>query len=502
MKYYIEELRHISDKSIQYNDFVVCRVKLPTRNNNNIEWSKTIGYVFDFSYKGISGYLTIVDYNTKLYFKINDCDDVYSISIKSFKKAGFDDIIKICYYNYNVGDIIKNKEILEVSHKDKYIIYKYKCLNDGYIGSTTQANMNKNSGFCPVCTNNIIVEGVNDIPTVAPWMIPYFKGGYDEAKLFGVNSKKIKELQCPYCGKSKETAIINVYQHKGFFCECSDKISYPEKCMINLLTVLNIDYRYQCGRNILSWISNKYHYDFYIPSLDIIIETNGSQHYKETPKKSKWTSLEIIQERDLHKKNLALSHNIKHYIELDCSESNIEKFKESIINSELPTLLSFDKDCIDWDKIDQSSMRNIVKEICLYKEEHPYLTPQEIANHFNITKKGINKYYKLGEKFGWCTYNKEQIKWVSHFHRNTHYLINGCYFYNIEDITARSFDVFGEKLIGSSVATYIRSSSKNKLFNGKYMIDEVSHKEYLLNNKVYPSYINQKIIDGLLLRYN
>ena len=508
MTYYIEELRHISDKLIQYNDFVACRVQLPTRNNNNIEWSKTIGYVFDFSYKGISGYLTIVDYSTtnssniKLYFKINDFDEIYSIGIKPFKKVGFNEIIKIHYHDYNVGDIIKNKEIIEVSHKGKSIIYKYKCLNDGYIGSTTQSNMKRNSGFCPVCTNNIIIEGINDIPTVAPWMIPYFKGGYDEAKLFGANSKEIRELQCPHCGKSKKTMIINVHQHKGFSCECSDKIPYPEKCMINFLTMLNIDYKYQCGSIILPWIPNKYHYDFYIPSLNMIIETNGEQHYKEISEQSKWTSLEITKKRDLHKKNLALSHNIKHYIELDCSESKIEKFKESVISSELPILLGFCENDIDWNKIDQLSMRNIVKEICLFKEEHPYLTPQEIADNFNITKNGICKYYKIGEKFGWCTYNKEQIRWVAHFHRNTHYSINGHYFYNTEDITARSLDIFDEKILGSSIATYVRISSKKKLFNEQYVIEKVSHKEYLSNNKIYPSYINQKIIDGLLLKYN
>ena len=323
MENYIEILRHISDKSIEYNNYIACRELIPTRNNNNIDWANTIGLIFDFSYQGFSGYLTIVDYvasNTKLYFTINDSDIIYSLTIKAFKKVGFKEVIRIRYYNYNIGDIIKNKEILEISHKDKCIIYRYKCLNDGYTGSTTQSNMKRNSGFCPVCTNCVIVEGINDIPTTAPWMIPFFQGGYDEDKMYGANSKELIEMKCPHCGKTKVAQIIQVHTNKGFSYECSDKISYPEKCMINLLTMLNIDYKYQCSNAILSWLNEKYYYDFYISFYNMIIETNGGQHYKEVPK---WGDLESIKKRDLYKKDKALSNGIKYYVELDCSESNI-----------------------------------------------------------------------------------------------------------------------------------------------------------------------------------
>ena len=502
----IEILRHTSDKFVKYDNFITCRDQLPTRNNHMADWTKAVGLIFDFSYQGFNGYVTVVDYcisKNKIYFTINDSSIVYNLGLKAFKKVGFNEIIRIRYHDYNIGDIVHNKEILEVSHKGKSIIYQYKCVNDGYIGSTTQSNIKKSSGFCPVCMNCVIIEGLNDIPTVAPWMIPYFKGGYHEAKLYGANSKEVVELQCPHCGKTKKTMIINVHQHKGFSCECSDKVTYPEKCMINLLTMLNIDYKYQCGNSVFVWLGDKFHYDFYIPFLDTIIETHGGQHYKETSNKSKWTDLEIIQKRDSYKRDLALSNNIKYYIELDCSKSDIETFKKSVMDSELPILFNFNDDDIDWSRIDELSMRNrnMVKEICLYKEEHPYLTPQEIADKFNITKKGISKYYKIGEKFGWCVYNKEEIRWVSHFHRNTHYLINGHYFYNIEDITNRSIDVFGEKILGHSVDVYMRNLIGDKLFKNKYEVKKVSHKEYLTNNQVYPSYISKKIVDGLLQKY-
>lgn len=505
MNNYIEIFRHISDKDIIYNNYVTCRTEIPTRNNKNIDWVKTIGLIFDFSYQGFNGHLTILDYyysdtaNSKIGFTINDSKIIYYITIKAFKKVGFKDVIKIRYYDYNIGDIVKNKEILEISHKGKSIIYKYRCLNDGYIGSITQSNIKRNSGYCPVCTNCVIIEGVNDVSTTDPWMIPYFKGGYNEAKLYGANSKEVIEAKCPHCGKYKKIKIIDIHQHKGFACECSDKISYPEKCMINFLTMLNIDYKYQCGNTNFTWLNSKYHYDFYIPHYNIIIETNGGQHYKEV---STWIGLDKVQQNDLYKRNMAISNGIKYYVELDCSESNIGKFKKSVMNSILPNIFNFKEKDIDWNKIDELSTRNIIKEICLYKEKHPYLTSQEIADNFKITKNGISKYYKIGEKFGWCTYNKEQIRWVSHFHRNTHYLISGYYFYNVEDITARSLDIFGEKILGLSVATYVRQSKGDKLFNNKYDIKQVSHKEYLIKNKSYPSYISKEIVDGLLLKYN
>lgn len=501
MKPHIDIFRHISDKSVKYDNYVASRDILPTCNNN-IEWTKIIGYVFDFSYQGVSGYLTIVDYKLPitLYFTINDSDTVYEIGKVAFLKAGFREVIKVHYYDYNVGDIVKNKEILGFAYNGKSIIYQYKCLNDGYIGNIQQSNISRNTGVCPVCLNHEVMIGTNDIPTTDPWMIPYFKGGYDEAKLYVAKSNAVKELQCPHCGKFKRMAISTLYKTKSFSCECSDKIPYPEKCIINLLTILNIDYIYQCGNNTLPWIEGKYLYDFYIPSLNMIIETHGEQHYKEPSKKSKWTSLNVIQERDLYKKNLAFNNNIKHYIILNCSESNIRYLRKSIINSELPTLLQFREEDVDWDKIDQLNTRNIVKEICIYKNEHPYLTPTELAMKFNVNKATIRSYCIHGEKFGWCNYNKEEIRWVANFHRNTHYCINGHYFYNQDEITARSFDIFGEQLYGSTINYHIRKSSKS-LFKDVYEVRPLTHKEYLTENKEYPSFITEKIILGLQEKY-
>lgn len=506
MEQYIELFRHISDKSVKYNNYLICRDELPRNKRGDTEWSKIIGSVFDFSYQGFDGYLKIIDYkyhkteSSKIYLTINDSDIIYVIGIYSFKKIGFNELIRIRYYDYNIGTIIKNKEILDISHKDKSIIYKYKCLLDGYIGWTTQSNIKRNSGNCPVCKGMVVMEGINDITTTDPWMIDYFQGGYDEAKLYTANSLQIINAKCPHCGKIKKTSVGLIKKNKGIKCECSDKISYPEKCMINLLNILNEDYVYQCGEKILNWLVNNYTYDFYIKSKSVIIETHGKQHYEKLSNKSSWTSLEIIQEHDNHKQQLAFDNGIKNYIILDCRKSDIEQFKESVMKSQLPTLFNFTENDIDWNLIDMQSTRNIVKEVCIFHKQNPALTEIEVGNKFHINKRLVSNYYKIGKKFGWCDYNKLQICWIAHFNRNTHFIINDYYFYNTEDVTNRSYDVFGEKILGSSINTYLRNNTI-KPFNNKYNVRKVSHKEYLLNNKIYPSYITEEIINGLLLKY-
>ena len=44
-----------------------------------------------------------------------------------------------------------------------------------------------NGKRCACCSNSVVVEGINDIPTTAPWMVDYFPGGYEEAKRYTKN---------------------------------------------------------------------------------------------------------------------------------------------------------------------------------------------------------------------------------------------------------------------------------------------------------------------------
>lgn len=74
-----------------------------------------------------------------------------------------------------------------------------------------------------------------------------------------------------------------------------------------------------------------YRYDFYIPSLNILIEIDGLQHYKFTKifYKSRQDFLKA-KERDRRKNNYALAHNIPLYRIPYWELSNIKTFQDSI----------------------------------------------------------------------------------------------------------------------------------------------------------------------------
>ena len=107
----------------------------------------------------------------------------------------------------------------------------------------------------------------------------------------------------------------------------SDGISIPEKFMWNVLKELNIEFKTQLNKKDFDWCQN-YKYDFYIPSLNMVIETHGRQHYE---KSDRGRTLEEEQLNDKLKKELALNNNIKNYIIVDCRKSELEWLKENTI---------------------------------------------------------------------------------------------------------------------------------------------------------------------------
>lgn len=131
--------------------------------------------------------------------------------------------------------LITDRFIKEVVCKDnstrKYKYYKYTCTVCGFDdGTIEESNLDFGYG-CSCCHGRTIVEGINDIPTTAPWMIPYFQGGYDEAKQYSHGSNKKIIMKCPFCNTlTKNKKQINaVYRNHSIGCFCSDGISYPEK---------------------------------------------------------------------------------------------------------------------------------------------------------------------------------------------------------------------------------------------------------------------------------
>lgn len=229
----------------------------------------------------------------------------------------------------------------------------------------------------------------------------------EDAKAYTVSSGKRINVTCPNCGNNKNILISSINSRKSISCNCDDKRSYPEKFMGDILMQLGVKFETEVTTSTFSWCNNR-RYDFYIPSLNVIIETHGGQHYKNN---KRGRTLEEEQENDRYKRELALANGIEHYIELDCRYSELEYIKNSILNSKLNEL--FDLSKVDWHKCEEFAIKyNLIKDVCEYWNKRDYLaSTNDLANIFKVSKGIIRSCLSKGDALGWCKYDtKEEIK--------------------------------------------------------------------------------------------
>ena len=194
-------------------------------------------------------------------------------------------------FRFQIGDVINNIEIIEKKNVRNCKKYKYRCLECGEIGWVDETYLKVND-YKHRCT----------IPTTAPWMIPYFPGGYEEADKYTHSSNQRIFPICPYCNRqsTKSVKIGNLYQMKSFQCVCNDNISYGEKFFIFFLEQQGIDYIHQWEQH-------------YIDSIGFTGKT-----------------LEEEQENDKLKRQYALSHGISRYVIIDARKGNQDWLKDHI----------------------------------------------------------------------------------------------------------------------------------------------------------------------------
>lgn len=209
-------------------------------------------------------------------------------------------------------------------------------------------NIYKGYHRCPYCSHRKVFVGETDIWTTNPEIASMLLNPEDGYKYLKTSSQKV-DWVCPNCNHIVKDKIINNVTKQGLACPyCSDSMSFSEKFVSNLLKQLSVTFFHD---RTISWSDNK-RYDFYIPSLNLIIETNGIQHYDRgfefKNSKRKQRSIYDEKQNDIYKKNLALKNGIKYYIILDCKKSDLDYIKNSILNSKLKDI--FDLSIVDWDK--------------------------------------------------------------------------------------------------------------------------------------------------------
>lgn len=375
------------------------------------------------------------------------------------------------------------EKLMKEKHPNITVIGKYVRLHEpvelkcscGYQWKgTPSANICSREAGCPSCCQSprVVWEG-NCITAKEPWMLEYFVNKGDGLKYLPASSKRV-DMICPCCKTIKKNhSINNLYYTKSIGCKkCSDGKTYNEKFVYELLSQLKINFDTEKTFDWCTFGKTRKRYDFYLPLLNMIIETHGIQHYEETYGVFKKT-LKEEQENDKIKKQLAKENGIKHYIVLDCRNSNLEHIKNSILKSELSKI--FDLSNIDWLECEKATMTSLIYKVCEFKNINKNSSLKEIGEHFNLCTVTIGKYLKKGNDIGMCVYDKNEQKSISIkktalkngknicvFDENKNYIKT---YDNITQLIENSKSELGINLYGRDIRKSIKS---NIAYNGFY----------------------------------
>lgn len=380
--------------------------QFPMNEKGYILWSKSIGLIVEFFYYNERHTIKILDYGNpdKDYIKIK-VDDMPPENVKTqkIKNLSFDDLFVKPNFFYNIGDVVNGSIILEQlyikenngkGNRKKH--YKCKCLIDGYEYISRESELKKDKK-CPVCVGKKILVGYNDLATTDPDVVQFLSDKEDGYKYTRCSHKYIWAT-CPICGHKKYMRVEELVL-KGLSCpKCSDGLSYPNKFTYNVFEQLYEQYAEYCSEYSPDWLGQM-RYDNYILFKDgreLIVEMDGGFHRNEYGKRAA--------QNDTIKDSLAIEHGMK-VIRIDCFYSRItERF--NIVKNGLINALKeyFDLSNVDWTSAHESGISNRLIEVVKYYEEHPFMTNQQIAEHFHVNVVTIRHYLIVGEELKLCKY--------------------------------------------------------------------------------------------------
>lgn len=396
--------------------------------NSRIYWNKTIGMEFKCIYNDNEYIFKILDYRhnrpktAEVYLFLDNKRQGWIVtnSITQCKLGGI--ILNMHNFQYDIEEVLDDIEIIDrrynpITNRKEYKIHCLKCgydairdtvfkngiIYDHWIAEGAIKVGKRCACCCP--SPQIVVPGINDIPTTTPWMIPYFQGGKDEAKLYTYRSTKMIYPKCPDCGrvKDKQISVSNIWADHSIGCICADAKSYPNKfayALLEQLPVKNIKYEWQPD-----WLK-PYHYDSYFEYNDnkYILEMDGGLGHGNNAY-GNGKDIEGLQ-RDIIKDNLAKKHKII-VIRINCIKSDLNFIKNNILQSELNSILQLSN--INWEYCDEFATSNYVKYICeLWNDTEHYYSSKDISKMLHISATTVNHYLNKGKAFDWCNYNKKE----------------------------------------------------------------------------------------------
>ena len=492
---------------VESNKYIdLSQIKLNKNGTKN--WMGSMGTHLDFIYEDIQGTLILEEYDVITHkIKVKYKDRYYYFSTDKLLNCKLGDILKkrTREFKINIGQTFKDDKrdltIIDREYRQspynkntqlKY--YKYHCNKCTYEGWAIEGDiLGERKHGCSCCSGAIVVEGINDIPTTAPWMIQYFQGGYDEAKKYTYNSRtKIKPI-CSKCGriKDKEIYIYSIYNNGSIGCYCGDRwTSFYEKFVCNILSQLvnkkQINsFIHQLTKQHYEWIGiNKYDISFELNNEVYIIEVNGQQHLTKSFYTNDGRTLEEEQENDLNKKELAILNGIKpnNYIVLNFNTYEFEELKNIILNSRLNDI--FNLNDIDWVKVVKNSMNKDMKKACKIKNDNKEFTTLEIGKIMNFNLSTISRWLKLGTIAKLCYYNIEEEKKIHDKHvgektrkrcsKEVYCLELDKYFSSATELSRKSKEIFG---------FYIAQTTISRVCLGKLNSAKGYHFKYTTGQK-------------------
>ena len=292
-------------------------------------------------------------------------------------------------------------------YKKAHTKMKFQCdKNPNHIFETTPSDIYSGNTHCPYCMRRKVFVGETDAWTERPDVAKLLLNPEDGYKYFATGSQYL-DFVCPNC-KSIIKHNISIVSRYGLYCShCGDGMSFGEKFVNELLKQLQVEFVFN---KATQWSDNK-RYDFIIKSMSLIIEVHGAQHYrtafsfKHSSRKSK--SLEEEQANDVYKKSLAMNNGIKHYVELDCRNSDYEFVKQSVLESELSKL--YDLSNIDWEKCFEATGVSNVKR-CADLWNGGMKNTKEISEEICMNRTSVIEYLKKAKMLGLCDYDTNYAK--------------------------------------------------------------------------------------------
>lgn len=307
--------------------------------------------------------------------------------------------------------IIREKEFKEKLYKvnpnleitGKYInaqtLIEFKCNNCGeeHQYSYPQSLLKLMSKCARCDSERKLVIGLNDFATTHPQYTELFKNK-EEAKTSTHGSSLKFDIVCPICEHEKKMKLADLTRH-GFSCpKCGDKISYPNRFMTNLLSMLNVEYD---SEKIFDWSQNR-RYDFMLDNN--LIEMDGGFHKGGT-----YRSYEDCKDIDDLKDRLVIKNGYN-IIRIECYKSEFEHIKKNILNSELVAILKLDN--FDWIKLEKELINNNLVKIAS-EEFNKYKSIKnitEIAESIGMTTAKLCSLLKTATRVGMTDYNPKLAK--------------------------------------------------------------------------------------------